>query len=114
MFKSVTYEGFENAPELRTVCEGLTADLAATRAMPHKRIALRWVCGTPAGGPPTVEFTMTDDLADTDSVRLSESQLRDREETLYTLRQLRNDMLDRLMDRIIDGFELSRSTAGVS
>lgn len=114
MFKSVTYEGFDRAPELRQVCEGLTAALAAIRPMPQKRIALRWALDPHAVETPTVEFTMTDDLADTDSVRLSEPQLRNREETLSTLRQLRNDMLDRLMDRIIEGFELNRTTAGVS
>lgn len=114
MFKSVTYDGFDNHPDLRAVCEGLTAALAASRSMPHKRIALRWVLDPDAVETPTVEFTMTDELADTDSVRLEERQLRNREETLSTLRHLRNDMLDRLMDRIIEGFDRNPTTAGVS
>ena len=114
MFKSVKYEGFERAPELRAVCEGLTAALATSRAWPHKRIALRWLLEPVPAVPPAVELLVTDDLTGSESVRLGEPLLRDREEALATLRQLRADQLDRFIDRIIDGFDLSAPLEGVT
>lgn len=89
------------------MCEGLTAALTASRSLPHKRITLRRVLDSPPAGSRAVEFLLTDDLIGSETVRLDASRLRGREEALRAIHQRRADMLDRLLDRIIDGFDLT-------
>lgn len=116
MFKSVTYEGFESAPELRQRCEAIASRLEARRILPSKRITLRWALhGEPAGVSTgrEVEFQLTDDRIGTERLCVPTAELDDGEEVVDAIIRRRMLMLDRFMDGIIDGFEINRVPEGV-
>ncbi len=116
MFKSVTYDGFDHAPELRAVCEGLTAALAAIRHWPHERMAIRWVLDRldlPEAGGATIEFRITDGWTGTDRLRVAEALLRDRAEMLWLVKSMWMDMNSRFLDERVKGFNLPTVLGGV-
>lgn len=116
MFKSVTYEGFENAPELRAQCEAVTARLAARRFLPAKRIGIHWRrYGEPLGSPASreVEVRLTDELIGSERLRLSPDQLSESESAVEAITRRRMSMLDQFLDRTFEGFENNRVTEGV-
>jgi hypothetical protein len=116
MFKSVKYEGFENAPELRQVCEGLTFALECIRHLPHELMSFRWILDrldlAEVGGA-TVVCELSHDWTGTDRLRVGEALLRDREEMVRLIRRMWYDMNDRFLGEKIRGFNLTPALQGV-